>query len=60
MKCDQNVCLKILDEFENVWPETRSLGQIVEKLYVPCRRHIFSLILVKPGQNVCLNEISDK
>ena len=48
--------------------KTRSLGQMLEKPYVHSRgqistqilmsiRHICSLILMKLGQNVCLNEI---
>ena len=36
----------------------RSLGQISEKPYVHSRGHIFSLIIMKLGQNVCLDEIS--
>ena len=39
---------------------TRSLGQILEKLCVRTRGHIFSLIIMKLYQNVCLEEISDK
>ena len=40
--------------------KTRPLGQMLEK---PCVRpggHIFSLIIMKLGQNVCLHEISDE
>ena len=40
--------------------KTRSLGQISEKPYVHSRGHIFSLIIMKLGQNVCLYEISDR
>ena len=40
--------------------KTTSLGQILEKPFVHSRGHIFSPIIVKPGQNVCLDEISDK
>ena len=40
--------------------ETRSLGQTVEKPCVRSRGHIFSPIIMKLGQNVCLDEISDK
>ena len=39
---------------------TRSLGQISGKPYVHSRGHIFSLIIMKHGQNVCLVEISDR
>ena len=39
--------------------KTRSLGQILEKPCVRSRGHIFSPILMKLGQNVCLDEISD-
>ena len=38
----------------------RSLGQISEKPYVHSRGHIFSLIIMKHGQNVCLDKISDR
>ena len=43
----------------HVGSQTRSLGQILEKPSVRSRRHIFSLIIMKLGQNVCLNEILD-
>ena len=36
------------------------LGQILEKSCVRSRGHIFSQIIVKLGQNVRLDEISDK
>ena len=41
----------------HVKPKIRSLGQIFEK---PCERHIFSPIIMKLGQIVCLDEISDE
>ena len=41
----------------HVGSKTRSLGQILEK---PCKGHIFSPVIMKRGQNVCLDEISDK
>ena len=43
----------------HVRSKTRSLRQILEK---PCvsRGHIFSPIIIKLGQNVCLDEISDE
>ena len=44
----------------HVGSKTRSLGQILEKPCVRCRGHIFSLIIMKLGQNVSLDEISDK
>ena len=44
----------------HVRSNTRSLGQILEKQCVPSRGHILSLIVMKLGQNVCLNEISDE
>ena len=40
--------------------KTRSLGQIQEKPYVWSRGQIFKSIIMKRGQNVCLDEISDK
>ena len=58
MKPGQNVCLdRILDKFESgsCQFKTSSLGQILEKPYVCCRGHIFSLIIMKPGPNVCLD-----
>ena len=41
----------------HVGSKTRSLGQILEKPCVCSRGHIFSLIIMKLGQNVCLDEI---
>ena len=40
--------------------KTRSLGQILEKPCVCSRGHIFCLIIMKLGQNVCLDKISDE
>ena len=40
--------------------KTRSLGQILKKPYVHARGHNFSLIIMKIGQNVCLDEILDE
>ena len=51
-----------MDEIENVScgvKKTRSLGQILEKGCVHSRGLIFGLILMKLGQNVCIDEISD-
>ena len=41
----------------HVGSKTRLLGQVLEKLCVPSRGHIFSLIIMKLGQNVCHDEI---
>ena len=40
--------------------KTRSLNQILEKHCVRFRDHIFSLIIMKLSQNVCLDKISDE
>ena len=45
---------------DHVGSKTRSLGQMLEKLCVCSRGHIFSPIIMKLGQNVCLDEISDE
>ena len=37
--------------------KTRSLCQMLEKPCVHSRGHIFSLMIMKLGQNVCLDEI---
>ena len=37
----------------------RSLSQILEKPCVRSTGHIFSPIIMKLGQNVCLDEVSD-
>ena len=44
----------------HVGSKTRSLGQILEKPCVRSRGHIFSRILMKVGQDVCLDDISDE
>ena len=44
----------------HAWSKTRSLGQIFDKPCVNSRGHIFSLIIIKLGLNVCLDEISDE
>ena len=41
----------------HVGSKTRSLGQILEKPCVRSRGHIFSPILMKLGQNVCLDKM---
>ena len=40
--------------------ETRSLGLMLVKPYVCSRGHIFSAIIMKLDQHVCLDEISHK
>ena len=44
----------------HVSTKTWSVGQILEKPCVCFRGHIFSQIIVKLAQNVCLDEILDK
>ena len=44
----------------NVWSKTRSRGHIKEKPYVHSRGHIFCPIIMKHGQNICLNESLDE
>ena len=44
----------------DVRSKTRSLSQISEKLYIHSRGHIFSPIIMKRDQNVCLDEILDR
>ena len=63
----QNIYLdKISDQFDqvmsdqNVETKTRSLGQILEKPCVRYGGHIFDPIIVKPCQNVCLDDNSEK
>ena len=38
----------------------QKLGQVLEKLYLHCRGHVFILIIMKLGQDVCLNEFVDE
>ena len=45
---------------DHVGSKTRSPGQILEKPCVRSRGHIFSGILMKVGQDVCLDDISDE
>ena len=40
--------------------KTRSLAQVLEKPCIQSRGHIFSPIIMKHGQNVCLDKISDE
>ena len=44
----------------HVGAKTWSLGQILETPCVWSRGQIFSLIIMKPGQNVCHDEILDE
>ena len=44
----------------HVGSKTRSLGQILEKPSVRSRGHNFGSIVMKLGQNVCLDKIFDK
>ena len=63
MKVDQHACPhEMSDESKmgHVRSNTRSLGQVLEKPCVYSRGLIFSPIIMKLGENVCLDEISDK
>ena len=51
---------EISDVFEIGSGQVRSVGQILEKPFVCSRGHIFSQIILKLGQNVCLDEILDE
>ena len=44
----------------HVRSKTRSLGQNLKRKRVRSRGHIFCLIIMKLGQNVCVDEIVDK
>ena len=44
----------------NVSSKTRSLYQSLEKHFASSRCHILGPILMKLGQNACLDEISDE
>ena len=57
MKLGQNS--RMSSKLDHVWSKTRSLGKILQKR-VRSRGKIFSLIVMKPCQNVCLDEISDE
>ena len=60
MKLSQIVVFdEISDEFGNahVRSKTRSLGQMLGKHCVHSRDHIFRQIIMKVGQNFCLDEI---
>ena len=62
MKLGQNVCFyDNLDELENgscLVRKSMSLDQMLEK---PCghfKGHVFSAVIIKLAQNVCLDEVS--
>ena len=44
----------------NTGPKTRSLGQIIEKLFVHNRGFIFQWIFVKLGNKVCFDNFKVK
>ena len=44
----------------HVESRTKSVGQMLEKPCVRSKGHIFSQVIMKIGQNVCLDEISNK
>ena len=55
------VCFfKIGKEYKPWFINFAEVGQILEKPCVPSRGHIFSPIIMKLGQNVCFDEISDE
>ena len=61
MKRGQIVCLDRTSlKMGHVRSKTRSLGQILEKLCVRSKGHIFSPLIMKLGQNVCFDKISDE
>ena len=43
----------------HVGSKTRSQGQTLEKFCVHPRRHIFSLIIMKLGKNICLSNFKN-
>ena len=57
MKLSLNVCLS---EKSHGGPKNRSAGQVLENLCACHRSHIFSPVLLKDGQDVCLDDILDK
>ena len=62
MKLGQNICPnEISHKFKNgsCWTKTRSLVQISEKPCVHLIGHIFSPVMMKPGQNDFFDETSD-
>ena len=58
MNFGQKVCLDEISDGHLEY-KTRSLSHISEKPCVCSRGHIFSQIIMKFCQNVCLHEISD-
>ena len=61
MKLGQNVCVDKWTSLKTgcVGPKTKLLGQILEKPSVHSNGHIFGPIIMKRGQNVCLDEVLD-
>ena len=51
---------RTIPKIGHVKSKTKSLGQILEKPCVRYRRHIFSPIMLRLGQNGCLDEISNE
>ena len=47
-------------KISHIWSKTRSIGQILEKPCVRSQGNIFDSILVKIGQDVCLDKIADE
>ena len=63
MKLGQNVVLMkswTSLKMGHVWSKTRSLVQILELPCVRFRGHIFSPLIIKHDQNVCLDKILDE
>ena len=63
MKLDQNVCLMKSGtslELGHVGSKTRSRGQILENLVYALEATLYSLILMKLGQNACLEKILEE
>ena len=63
MKLDKNVFLnesRTSSKVGHVGSSTWSLGQMIEKPCVRSRGQILSPIIMKLGQNLCLDEISDE
>ena len=56
MKLGQNIYLNdILDKIENA---SHQVGQILKKVCVCSRGHIFFQTLLKVGPNICLDDFS--
>ena len=62
MKLGQNIVLMKSHtnlKMGHVGSKTRSLGHILEKPCLHSRGHMFSLIIMKLCQNICLGEVLD-